>query len=116
MYHGQNTTATAMMVCSRLGPSVAAMAAASTKAGKAKKRSVSRIRASSSRPPRSPAVMPSRLPKATERATIRPAEASEMRAPATMRVRTSRPTLSVPSGWATEGGVRTEKRSAALGD
>ena len=116
VYQGQNTTATATMVCSRLGPSVAAMAAASTKAGKAKKRSVMRISTSSTIPPTSPAMMPSRLPNVTDRPTIRAAEPSEMRAPAMMRLRTSRPTLSVPRRWAGDGGARTEKRSAALGD
>ena len=53
--------------------------------------------------------MPSAMPTDTSPAL------SDARAPQMMRVSTSRPTSSVPSQWAQEGGFRTWVKLVAIG-
>ena len=62
VYQGQKTTASASTVCCRLGPSVAAIAAARMNPGKARNRSVTRMTISSARPPARPDTIPSAVP------------------------------------------------------
>src|SRR6266513_2965704 len=77
------------------------MAIARTRRGKARKTSVVRMTASSGQPPKYPASSPT--PRLIAMARTRIPTLSEMRAPATIRLRRSRPRSSVPSGWRADG-------------
>jgi len=65
----------------RLGRRMAEMAMASTRLGKARNMSVSRMRASSHHPPSHPATVPAAVPKAVAAATTATPDTTEMRAP-----------------------------------
>jgi hypothetical protein len=70
---------------------------------------------SSSQPPYQPATEPRNTPTASDRLTVAAPTASESRAPATRRARTSRPRASCPSRCAALGGRKRADRSVLNG-
>ena len=73
------------------------MTIASSSGGKDWKTSVTRMRASSSQPPRYPAMAPSGTPMSAAIATTHRETTSAGRTPMITRLRTSRPSMSVPN-------------------
>jgi hypothetical protein len=80
----------------RLGPSTATTAIASRSPGNASSVSITRLITSSTRPPKYPATEPSVVPTTADTSTTVSPTANEIRAPATMRDRMSRPSSSRP--------------------
>src|SRR5712692_7243347 len=97
-----------MIALVRLGPSAPAIAIARIRAGKARKTSVRRMSASSTRPPLYPATSPTTVPKTPADATTTTPMMSEIRAPYRIRLAMSRPSESVPSQWSGDGGIKRE--------
>ena len=86
-----------------LGPSSAATASPSIRGGKANSASISRIRKLSRKPPKNPAMSPIGNANATEITMTRPQMCSSFGALAMIRLRMSRPMLSVPRRWSRVG-------------
>ncbi len=94
----------AMMALTAPGPKIAVIMIADKRAGNAKTRSFNRISASSTRPPRAAASVPSGTPKPMPMPTATSATAIELRAPTMIIDSMSRPKWSVPNQCADEGG------------
>ena len=77
--------------------------------GKAKTRSAIRMMTSSTARPKYPAIAPSTEPMIAEETTRMSASGSESRAPKRVRLRTSRPSVSVPNQCAPLGGFSRGK-------
>src|SRR5690606_19975106 len=114
-YKGTRTKATARMELPSPGPSAAARAMASTRAGKATMTSITRMRIRSNGPPSQP-LKPPRTTPATPASTTTPKPAPmERRPPSRTRANRSRPTSSVPNQWAVEGGCSRRIKSTEFG-
>ena len=81
--------------------------------GNANTRSVSRMIAPSTTPPRYPAMAPAMLPMIRASVTSRTASGMVTRAPWSTRENTSRPSPSVPNQWSPLGEVRRGKSWAS---
>ena len=90
------------------GPVTEMSASVSRKAGTVWKASATRISASSTQPPRKPAMVPTVMPMNSAAAAAAVATSRVVRAPWMRAERTSRPRRSVPRGWAMvcQGGRR----------
>lgn len=99
---------------SPLPNSATAMIAISSE-GKAKSTSKIRLSAASIQPPRHPAHSPSRMPMTVEKTTTSSGPMSAVRPPKMRRLSRSRPSESVPSQWAADGGARKDVKSTASG-
>ena len=81
---------------------------ARTNVGITRKKSVTRMRPESAKPPTNPATIPTTTPRKTvTNVASRPID-SEIRAPWTVRFSMSRPSSSVPKMWAADGASRRE--------
>ena len=110
---GTLTTPTASMALNEPGPSTAMITIASRIAGTARRKSSTRMIATSGSPPANPPRRPSGTPTVAPMSTATRPVRSEMRAPWITRLRMSRPNSSVPKGWARDG--EPEPLRAALG-
>jgi hypothetical protein len=90
-YTTHDDTPMTMMMLRRLGPRTPITAIASRMNGKASWMSASRIRKSSTRPPKYPATSPVIIPSTPEISTAARPTTSAIREPYTMRARMSRP-------------------------
>ena len=99
----------------RLAPRAAATAIASTRTGKARNMSVPRDSPWSTAPPRKPATAPTRVPTAKPMATTATAAGNDVRPPFRTRLKTSRPSWSVPKKWSGPGGRRRFSRCWLIG-
>ena len=109
------------MTVTRLGPSAATKASVSRICGNDHVMSTTVMMTVSARPPTKPLTRPSVTPTSTLITTASTPTSSEMRAPWMMRLRMSRPTWSVPSGYAAlppgaqTGGVKRRMRLCVAG-
>ncbi len=101
---GAITMPIAIIAFRRFGPSSPAITIASTSPGSANMRSTKRIRTLSSQPPKKPASRPSVTPSTKAMLTEITPTCSDTWAPWMMRASVSRPSSSVPIGWAQLGG------------
>ena len=85
---------------------IGARTRARTKVGRTRKRSVMRIRTWSVRPPTNPDTIPTRAPSTTVMIVASRPMTIEIRVPQTVRLRTLRPSASVPIGNSRLGGSR----------
>ena len=86
----------------------------STRKGKARMMSTSRMKMASTIPPKKPAIVPSVVPMMKGKRTPMTAICRSMRVPQMTRERISRPKLSVPNGCSHDGAL--QPRRCVLGD
>ena len=101
---GIDTTPTAMMTFCVLAPRMATIASAKTMSGKLSITSIARMTSASNQPRRQAAITPSGTPTRNAKATPPTPTPSVARAPSRMRLKTSRPSWSVPNQCSADGG------------
>ena len=114
-YCGTYTIPTAIIRFVMLGPRIVVIPIARMIEGKASMRSIALISTASVRLPVYPAMSPMKVPTVIARPTATKPMLIEIRAPKTMREKTSRPSLSVPNQCAGEGPCAPSARFCASG-
>src|SRR5713101_5351130 len=118
---GQRSRAITRITLRKLGSETATSTTAMRIVGSDSPTSVSRIRTASVRPPRYPEIRPSMVPNVPATPIAMRDTAREIRLPQTIRLNTSRPKRSVPSGCAQSprsihtGGINLWLRSPSVG-
>src|SRR4051794_3610176 len=114
-YHGTETRAMPIAAVLSPTPRPTVTAIARIRGGKARIASIVRIAMPSAAPPRVPATRPIRPPMRAPPMVTSEATVSEIRAPSATRASTSRPSWSVPIGWAPVGACSELIRSCLSG-